>query len=503
MSVNDAPPQEIRAVERMETGIPGVDALTYGGLPINRASVICGTPGSGKTVLCAQFLIEGIRAYDQPGVFVAFEESPEDIRQNLAGFGWDVPQFEADRQWLFVDGSQRSDEHEVFFGGDFNLEGLRTRIVEAVRKLGAKRVSLDSLAAVFSRFPDPGIIRRELFRLTSSLKEIETTCLFTAELVETPSDLTRFGVEEFVADAVVILRNNADLTRRRRTMEILKMRGGTHSTGEFPFSIGSSGISALPLGTVELRQPSSDTRITSGCAALDKMCGGGFFRDSVTIVSGATGTGKTLTAMQFLKGAAQRGEKAAFFGYEESRPQLVRNALAWGIDLQKLEDEGRLQIHCQLPESASLEDHLVRIRDALDHFRPNRIALDSITAMQRIGSLHAYREFTIGLTTIIKERQIAGLYTSTSNRLYGAASVTEQHISTVTDAIILLRYVEQAGEMRRGIAVLKMRGSGHDKAIREYTITNRGIEIGSAFTNMTGILGGSPSVEPEFREESE
>ena len=478
-----------RGIPRLRTGIPGLDELTHGGVPRGRATLVCGTSASGKTVFSVQFLAEGIER-GEPGVFVAFEESPQDVRENMAGFGWDIPQWEADRKWAFVDAGLLPDEEEQLIGGDFNLEGLRTRIAHAVKKLGANRVALDSLAAIFTRFPNPGTVRRELFRMSWMLKQAGVTSLLTTELLQAKGDITRFEVEEYVADAVIVLRNKQSVARRQRTIEVLKLRGGKHNTGEHSFAISEDGISAVPVGSLALGQPSTDRRITSGCEELDAMCSGGFFQDSVTIVSGATGTGKTLTAMQFLRGAAESGERAIFLGYEESRPQLIRNARSWGIDLEAMESANQLQIHCQFPESTSVENHLVDIKKHLDEFKPGRLVLDSITAIQRISGPETYRNFVLGLTSIIKEQQIAGLYTSTTDELYGVNTVTEENISTLTDAIILLRYVEDANQVGRAITVLKMRGSAHEKAIRRFQITDRGMQIEGRFDRPTGILGG-------------
>ncbi|MFA9477016.1 circadian clock protein KaiC [Phycisphaerales bacterium AB-hyl4] len=489
------PDSQSNTDHRLKTGIPGLDALTRGGLVRGRAAVLCGASGTGKTVMCGQYLAAGVEQFGEAGVYVTFEESVADLRENLSRFGWDVAGMESAKKLLFVDASPRADENEVVVKGDYDLAALRARVLYAIEQVQATRVAVDSLAALFMRFPDVGIVRRELFRLTSALNEAGVTTLMTTEQLPGESDrLSRFGVEEFVADSVMLIRNVPEISRRRRTLEVLKMRGSDHASGAFPFSISSDGIQTIPLGTLKLEQPSTDKRISSGCKALDAMCGGGFFRDSVTIVSGATGTGKTLTAMQFLRGAAEQSERAVVFGYEESRPQLMRNAESWGIDLEGMEKDGLVEIHCQFPESGSLEDHLARVRSVIKRFKAQRVVVDSITALQRIGSVSAFREFALGLTSMLKEAQVAGLYTSTSDSLFGSRSVTEQHISTLTDAILLLRYVEFKGEMHRGVTVLKMRGSAHDKSIRQFRITSEGMDIGEPFADMAGILAGHLSI---------
>jgi circadian clock protein KaiC len=252
----------------------------------------------------------------------------------------------------------------------------------------------------------------------------------------------------------------------------------------------------IPLSAIELKQRSSTVRIRSGNDVLDEMCGGGFFRDSIILVSGATGTGKTLMVTEFLAAGCAAGERSLVFAFEESRGQLHRNAAGWGVDFDRLERDGLLHVVADYPEVASLEDHLIRIRDAIERFKPQRVAIDSLSAVARISTLRGFREFVIALTSHIKHQEVAGLFTSTSSDLMGGQSVTDGHISTITDSIILLRYVESMGETRRGLTVLKMRGSMHDKHIREFTIDDRGMHIGPTFRNVAGILSGNPVQVP-------
>ena len=276
-------------------------------------------------------------------------------------------------------------------------------------------------------------------------------------------------------------------------MEILKFRGTFHQKGEFPFTIvPGEGIVVIPLSAIELKQKSSNIRITSGSTELDRMCGGGFFRDSIVLVSGATGNGKTLMVTEFIAGGAVNGERCLLFAFEESREQLFRNAIGWGIDFEQMEREGKLKVVCEYPEVMGLEDHLIRMKKEIEAFKPNRVAVDSLSALERVSTIKGFREFVIGLTSFIKHQEIAGLFTSTTPTLLGGTSVTEAHISTITDSIVLLRYVEMYGEMRRGITVLKMRGSMHDKEIREFTIDGEGMHIGNPFHNIIGILAGNP-----------
>jgi circadian clock protein KaiC len=480
------------AVQKLATGIASFDVIAKGGLPEHRTTLISGTAGSGKTVFAMQFLASGILDANEHGVFVTFEESAADIRQNMRSFGWDLSQWEREGRLAFVDASP--DPHvEVIESGEFDLGALLARVQNAVRKVGATRVSVDSLGAVFSQFSDQSIVRRELFRIASALKSMGVTAVLTAERTEDYGPVARFGVEEFIADNVMILRNVLDDEIRRRTIEILKFRGTDHQKGEFPFTIvPDGGLVVIPLSAIQLKQKSSDVRISCGNKELDHMCGGGFFRDSVILVSGATGTGKTLTVTQFLNGGAAVGERCLLLAFEESREQLFRNAIGWGVDFERMEREGTLRVVCDYPEVASLEDWLLTIQRTVEDFKPQRVALDSISALERVGTMKAFREFVIGFTSFIKQQEITGLFTSTTPTLMGGASITEGHISTLTDSIVLLRYVEMFGDMKRGVTVLKMRGSVHDKAIREFTIDRKGMHVGRPFRNVTGILAGTP-----------
>jgi circadian clock protein KaiC len=479
------------AVEKIATGISSFDVIAKGGLPRNRTTLISGTAGSGKTIFAVQFIAAGIEA-GAPGVFVTFEESANDIRENMLSFGWDLAQWEADGKLAFVDASP-DPTVDTIEAGTFDLGALLARVQHAVRKVKAERVAVDSLGAVFSQFSDQSIVRSELFRIASALKAIGVTAVLTAERTDDYGPIARFGVEEFIADNVMILRNVLEEESRRRTIEILKFRGCDHQKGEYPFTIvPDGGVIVIPLSAMHLSMRSSNVRISSGNAALVEMCGGCLFRDSVTLVSGATGTGKTLTVTQFLQGGATNGERCLLLAFEESRDQLVRNATGWGFDFDKMERDGLLRVVCDYPDISGLEDWLVTIQAAILDFKPHRVALDSLSALEHVGSPKAFREFVIGLTSFVKHQEITALFTSTTASLMGGDSITETHISTLTDSIILLRYVEMFGEMKRGLTVLKMRGSTHDKAIREFTIDKGGMRMGRAFRNVTGILAGAP-----------
>lgn len=482
---------KIGGVQKIRTMIEGFDDISHGGLPFGRTTLVSGTSGTGKTLLSIQFLYNGIVNFDEPGIFVTFEESPSDIIKNAYSFNWDLQEL-IDRGKLFIlDASPDPEGQSVV--GDFDLSALIERLQYAINKYKATRVSIDSITAVFQQYEAVSVVRREIFRLVARLKQIGVTTIITTERTEEYGAVACFGVEEFVSDNVAIVRNALEGERRRRTIEILKLRGTTHMKGEYPFTITNDGINIFPLGAMRLTQRSSNVRVSSGVKTLDEMCGGGFFKDSIILATGATGTGKTLLVSMFLQNACSKGDRAILFAYEESRAQLSRNAYSWGIDFEELERQELLKIICAYPESAGLEDHLQIIKSEIAEFKPSRIAIDSLSALARSVSSNAFRQFVIGVTGYAKQEEITGFFTNTSDQFMGGNSITDSHISTITDTILMLQYVEIRGEMARAINVFKMRGSWHDKGIREYTINADGPQITDSFRNYERIISGSPT----------
>lgn len=480
-----------KGVRKIRTMIEGFDEISHGGLPIGRTTLVSGTSGTGKTLFAIQFLYHGIKYFDHSGLFVTFEEAPTDIIQNAYSFGWDLQKLIDEGKLFILDASPDPEGQEVV--GNFDLSALIERIQYAIRKYKAKLVSIDSMTAVFQQYDAAPVVRREIFRLVARLKQLNVTSIMTTERVDEYGAIARFGVEEFVSDNVVIVRNVLEGERRRRTAEILKLRGTTHMKGEYPFTITVDGINIFPLGAMRLTQRSSNVRISSGIKTLDDMCGGGFFKDSIILATGATGTGKTLLVSKFIEEGCRKGERAILFAYEESRAQLSRNAFSWGIDFEEMERKGLLKLLCSYPESAGLEDHLQMIKSEISEFKPSRIAIDSLSALARGVSNNAFRQFVIGVTGYAKQEEITGFFTNTTDQFMGAHSITESHISTITDTIIMLQYVEIRGEMCRAMNVFKMRGSWHDNSIREYTISQQGPEIKESFRNYERIISGSPT----------
>lgn len=481
----------IKGVQKIRTAIEGLDEITHGGIPIGRTTLVSGTSGTGKTLLAVQFLYHGIKYFDYPGIFVTFEESPHDIIKNACSFGWDLQTLVDQGKIFILDASPDPEGQEVV--GNFDFSALIERIQYAISKYKAKLVSIDSVTAVFQQYDAASVVRREIFRLVARLKQLNITSIMTTERVDEYGAIARFGVEEFVSDNVIIVRNVLEGERRRRTIEILKLRGTTHMKGEYPFTITDDGINIFPLGAMRLTQRSSNVRISSGVKTLDQLCGGGFFKDSIILTTGATGTGKTLLVSKFIEEGCRQGEKAILFAYEESRAQLSRNASSWGISFEEMEQKGLLKLLCCYPESAGLEDHLQTIKSEIAKFKPSRIAIDSLSALARGVTHNAFRQFVIGVTGYAKQEEITGFFTNTTDQFMGSNSITESHISTITDTIILLQYVEIRGEMSRAINVFKMRGSWHDKGIREYMINSDGPNIRNSFRNYEGIISGSPT----------
>ena len=481
---------QVVALPRLQTGIAGLDAVSGGGLPAGESTLVCGMSGTGKSVLAMQFLALGILRFDQPAVYVTFEQAPAKVRASAAGLGWDVAAWEARGAWTFVDAS-RPAEHEVTIGAALDLEPLIARIADAVRRVGAKRVVLDTLTSMHARLGDTTLVRAELHRVIGALDQLGVTAIITAERDGDDGPVARYGVEEFVADNIIILRNVPDVERRRRTLEVLKFRGGQHAAGEFPFAIlADRGLEIVVLGQTPLTYRSSEMRISMGNAQLDEMLGGGAFQASVTLISGATGTGKSLLALEFVTAGAE-DERALLIAFEESADQITRNARAWNLDLAALQAAGRLRLQCQYASSATIEGHLVAIGAVIDEFKPTRLVIDGLTAVKHIATPVMFHEFIAGLAALVKQRQIACVFT-VAPKLLAVSSASDIEASTVLDAIILLRFVEIYGELHRGIAVLKMRGSDHDKAIRELHIGSSGSRVGAPFRTTTGIITGEP-----------
>ncbi len=481
---------DFEKIERMPTGISGFDDVTMGGFPVGRATLLAGTSGSGKTLFAIEFLARGITRYGEPGVFVTFEESIVEIRRNALSLGFDIEHWENEGQWIFVDAASTMSEPYVA-AGPYDFDALIARIAHATRQIGAKRLSVDSLGAIFTQFDDSAAVRHELSRVAMRLKPLGVTSMLTAERPEEYNGVSRYGVEEFVLDSVVVLRNVLDHGRRRRTVEVVKLRGGGHRTGEWLFTIDAQdGIVIIPLAYIMPSKPASSVRVTTGNPELDAMLGGGLFKDAIALITGPTGAGKTLTSLRFAMAALDAGERCLFCTFDETRDQLVRSATGWGLDAEAMERAGLLRIIAEYPEVASLEDHFLRLRRAIREFEPDRLVIDTLSALERIVSPPGLVEFVIALSAVLRQHEVTTLLTSGPGAQVtpSATPVIAMEFASLTDAMILVRYVERAGELQRAIAVVQTRGTAHDHTIRRATIDAGGMRIGEPYPGISHII---------------
>lgn len=485
------------SIEKVQTGVTGFDEIAHGGIPKGRTTLVSGTSGSGKTVFAMQFLMGGINNNEsEPGVFVTFEETPKDITRNMKGFGWDLDKWIKEGKFIFVDASPSEDE--IVEVGEFDLGAFLARILNAVKKIKAQRVAIDSISALFPRYSDQAIIRRELYRIASRLKQEGVTTVLTAERVleekGKEGQIGRFGVEEFVSDNVILLHNYLDPVRgdRKRSVEILKFRGTTHESQDTPLLVLPDGMYVFPRPKPSYKgQLSSDKKLSFGVSGLDKMFFGGVYEYSTTLVTGASGTGKTVTGMHFIKEGARSGQKGLLIAFEESDEQFYRNAESFGWDLRADVKKGLVRLFTSLPEELKPEEHFKRIRDIVEETQVERFVIDSLSALERIYPPDRFREFTVGLNTYLKGKGVTSVMTNTTAALLDVGQITETHLSTATDNIILLKYLELDGQMKRALVVIKSRGSDHDKMLHELIIDSQGLSIGEPFYGVEGLMGGS------------
>ncbi len=490
-----------KKLEKVPTGVSGFDEISRGGLPKGRTTLVSGTSGSGKTVLAAQFIYEGVANFGENGIFVTFEETPMDIIRNTRDFGWNIEKIVEENKWAFVDASP--DDTSNVAVGQYDLGGFLARIEYAIKKVRAKRVAIDSVSALFTHYQNPGIIRRELYRIGARLKVLNITCIMTAERPTEEGQISRFGVEEFVSDNVILLHNCLNKRREReRTIEILKFRGSEHDSEEAPLIVGKGGMSTYPRPRPQLRGKGFSQKISTGIKGLDELLVGGVYKNSTTLVTGASGTGKTVTALHFIIEGGKKGEKSLMIEFEESPDQLYRNASSFGWNLREYEKKGIVQLICHYPEDLKAEQYLRMIQEMVVKNKSKRVALDSLSALQRIYTEEKFREFVIGLNAFLKMQNITSFFANTTNKLLGITEITGTHLSTATDNIIILKYVELGGKMRRLLSVLKQRGSMHNKELMEFEIAGKGLRILGPFQGVENLMSGSARrIEIRFDEE--
>jgi circadian clock protein KaiC len=487
------------SLPKCPTGIHGLDEIALGGLPRGRPTLVCGAAGCGKTLLGMEFLVRGARDFDEPGVCLSFEETAEELAANVASLGFDLGALIA-RKKLLIDHIylERSLIEEA---GEYNLEGLFVRLGHAVDSIGAKRVLLDSVEALFAGLQDEAVLRSELRRLFRWLKDRGLTAVVTGERGQ--GTLTRHGLEEYISDCVILLDHHITDTVLTRRLRIVKYRGSTHGTNEYPFLIETDGLSVLPVTSAELTHDASNERVSTGVPALDAMFGGkGYFRGSSVLVSGTAGTGKTSLTAHFVDAACARGERCVFFSFEESADQIVRNMRSIGIDLQRWVDKGLLRFQAARPTTFGLEMHLVKIHRIIQEADPSIVVVDPVTALLQSGAIDETRSMLLRLVDFLKEKQITALMTTLTSGT-DAREQTEVQISSLVDAWLLLRDIESGGERNRGIYILKARGIAHSNQIREFLLTDRGVELREVYLGEAGLLTGSARVTQEAKDASD
>jgi circadian clock protein KaiC len=488
--------KKLETLEKVPSGIAGLDEITRGGLPKGRPALVCGTAGTGKTMLAMEFLVRGATLCDEPGVFMAFEETEEELTKNVASLGFDLKRL-ARRKKLLVD-YVRVESSEIEETGEYDLEALFVRLGYAIDSIGAKRVVLDTLESLFSALPNEAILRSELRRLFRWLKDKGVTAIITAERGD--GSLTRHGLEEYVADCVILLDHRVNDQISTRRLRVVKYRGSVHGTNEYPFLISDQGISVLPVTSLGLTHSASNQHVSSGVSRLDEMLAGkGYFRGSSILVTGTAGAGKTSLAGAFVDAAARRGERSLYFAFEESPQQISRNMSSIGIHLEPWVRQGRLQFHAARPTLFGLEMHLLTIHDQIRKFLPQIVVFDPITNLITAGTEMEARSMLTRLIDYLKMEQITALFTSLT---FGGTTEdqTTVGISSLMDTWLLLRNLEAGGQRDRVLYVLKSRGMAHSNQVREFTLSNKGIGLIEVYSGGGDVLTGSARMAQEARE---
>jgi circadian clock protein KaiC len=481
------------------TGIEGLDEITRGGLPQGRPTLVCGSAGCGKTLLAMEFLVRGATQYDEPGVFLAFEETAEDLTQNVASLGFDLEELVAQGK-LALD-HVHVERSEIQETGEYDLEGLFIRLGFAIDSIGAKRVVLDTIETLFSGLSNETILRAELRRLFGWLKDKGVTAIITGERGD--GTLTRQGLEEYVSDCVILLDHRVIGQISTRRLRVVKYRGSSHGTNEYPFLIDENGFSVLPITSAGLDHAASNERISSGVTRLDTMLGGeGFYRGSSILVSGTAGVGKTSLALHVVNAACQRGETCLYFAFEESPEQIVRNIRSLGIDLKPWLEQNNLHIFAARPTLFGLEMHLALMHKRIQALHPKVVVIDPISNLISVGDNEEVRAMLTRLVDFLKAEQITAFFTHLSSKTASDANpeATDYGISSVMDTWLLLRDIELGGERNRGLYVLKSRGMAHSNQIREFVLTDHGIELLDVYLGSEGVLTGSARLAQEARE---
>lgn len=456
-----------------------------GGLPTGRPTLVCGGPGCGKTLLAMEFIVRGATEYDEPGVFMAFEERATELAANVASIGLDIEKLQRQKK-VRID-YVHIDKTEIEETGEYNLDGLFIRLEHAINSIGAKRVVLDTIENLFAGLDNEAILRSELRRLFHWMLEKKVTSIITGE--RGTQTFTRQGLEEYVSDCVILLDHRVKEQITTRLLRIVKYRGTVHGTNEYPFLIDSDGISVLPITSAQLDYPVSTEKISSGIPSLDRMLGNGsgFFKGSGILVSGSSGTGKTSLAASFANSICKRGKKCLYFAFEESPEQIMRNMLSIGIDLRTHSERGLFQCNASRPSLYGLEMHLVEIHRRIERFKPEAIVIDPISNLATVGMGPEVKGMLTRLVDYLQQQQITALFTT----LTSSRERTEGEIASLVDVWIDLHEIESNSERNRGLFIMKSRGMKHSNQIREFVITDDGIDLVDVYLGPNGILTGS------------
>lgn len=490
-----APPTTPAGIAKSPTGISGLDEITEGGLPAGRPTLVCGAAGCGKTMLAAEFLVRGATEYDEPGVFMMFEESADELAENMRSLGFDLEKLQRQKK-LALD-FVRVERSEIEETGEYDLEGLFIRLGYAIDSIGAKRVVLDTVEALFAGVPNHAILRSELRRLFRWLKDKGVTAIITAERGD--SAFTRYGLEEYVADCVILLDHRIAEQVSTRRLRVVKYRGSAHGTNEYPFLIGRTGLSVLPITSLALNHQASRERVSTGIAGLDDMLGGrGVYRGSSLLVSGAPGTGKSSIAASFANAACARGEKAVLFAYEESESQLLRNMESIGLNLRRWVDKGLLRIESTRPTLQGLEQHLVHMYDLVREFAPSVVVVDPISNLTSQGDDAGLKITLMRLIDFLKTQGTTALFTSlTADAANTPLATSEVGVSSLMDSWLLLANVAVNGERTRTLQVLKSRGMPHSNQVREFVFSDKGVDLVDVYLFGDQVLTGTARIAHE------
>lgn len=481
------------------TGIQGLDEITAGGLPLGRPTLICGSAGSGKTMLAAEFLVHGAIEYGEPGVFMMFEENAEELAQNLRSLGVDLDKLQKQKK-IAVD-HVHIERNEIQETGEYDLEGLFIRLGHAIDSIGAKRVVLDTIEALFSGLPNHAVLRAELRRLFRWLKDRGVTAVITGERGE--QSLTRYGLEEYVADCVILLDHRIIEQVSTRRLRVVKYRGTEHGTNEYPFLIGKHGISVLPITSMRLDHVANSARVSTGIEGLDDMLGGlGLYRGSSTLVSGAPGTGKSSIGASFADAACRRGERALLFAYEESSSQVQRNMASIGVHLGQWERQGLLHIDASRPTLHGLEQHLVHMYDLVRQVKPSVVIVDPISNLAMDKDDRALKPTLMRLIDYLKQQGITALFTSLTSDMAADVADSQVGVSSLMDTWILLSNLAGNGERTRTLQVLKSRGMPHSHQVREFVMGDNGVDLVDVYLAGDRVLTGTARVSQVAQEQA-